>query len=243
MGKYPCSRASTDIRVCRLAEDGRHTVRYRAVCLNAAAPTWKWKSRLRDAPLLETATVDGLNPASQQLRHNWHSQSPPRRLVRHRESCQLPFPHGSLGQCYLLYICGQLAQPSGSHPEGILEVPIRPRKEPRYSTLPDTALSRQYSREMLPPSSGPSYTRPITACRPQALKLAKQARCSLLTAQDQSIRGHVCSDILAGQRAKETGRVPELGLGQCLKGTLHCQTERDLAAKGTRYVFFPFWEI
>ncbi|KAL6826072.1 hypothetical protein J3E69DRAFT_381105 [Trichoderma sp. SZMC 28015] len=125
MGRYPSSRASTDIRVCRLAVDGRHT----------------------------------------------------------------------------------LAQPSGSHPEGILEVPTRPRKEPRYSTLPDTALSRQYSREMLPPSSGPSYTRPITACRPQALKLAKQARCSLLTAQDQSIRGH---------------------------GTLHCQTERDLAAKGTR---------
>lgn len=72
---------------------------------------------------------------------------------------------------------------------------------------------------MLPPSSGPSYTRPITACRPQALKLAKQARCSLLTAQDQSIRGHVCSDILAGQRAKETGRVPELCLGHCPKGT------------------------
>ncbi|KAL6814767.1 hypothetical protein V8C40DRAFT_283069 [Trichoderma camerunense] len=137
MGRYLSSRASTDIRVCRLAEDGRHT----------------------------------------------------------------------------------LAQPSGSHPEGILEVPTRPRKEPRYSTLPDTALSRQYSREMLPPSSGPSYTRPITACRPQALKIAKQARCSLLTAQDQSIRGHVCSDILAGQRAKETGRVPELCLGHCPKGT------------------------
>lgn len=84
MGRYPSSRASTDIRVCRLAEDGRHTVRYRAVCLIAAAPTWKWKSRLRDAPLLETATLDGLNPASQQLRHNWHSQSPPRRLVRQR---------------------------------------------------------------------------------------------------------------------------------------------------------------
>lgn len=89
---------------------------------------------------------------------------------------------------------------------------------------------------MLRTQPGTSYTRPITACRPQALKLAKQARCSLLTAQDVAASGCFGPGRPTRQRnGTSAGAVPRR-LAQ--KGTYTAKQRSEVLGTSS----FPFGE-